>query len=324
MIDLRRLQVLRAVHQHGTVTAAAAALHLTPSAVSHQLRELGRELKLTLIEPQGRGIRLTPAALVVIEHSDALLARWEEAQVAFESYRNGAGGLLRIAGFSTAVSGLIAPACALLKSEHPELSVRVTECEVPDAFDRLLSHDADLVLISPTGSGPDPGDPRFDQQPLMREPLDLLVPAGHPLERQDVVRLSDAAADTWVLPAPGTCDHHQRVMVHCAVAGFTPRIGHHAIEWTAISALVAHGLGISMIPRMAEVPRDHAVVRVPLTEDPVPTRQVLSCVRRGSRDHPLIQHALGALRKIVDAKEVARAAWGSALGAQGLSTRTTS
>lgn len=303
MIDLRRLQVLRAVHRHGTVTAAAAALHLTPSAVSHQLRELGRELKLTLIEPQGRGIRLTPVALVVIEHSDALLARWEEAQVALQAYRNGVGGRLRIAGFPTAMSGLIAPACALLNAEHPELSVQVTEVEAGVGFDQLLSHDADLLLISPSEGGPDPCDPRFDQQPLMSEPLDLLVAVGHPLAQQDGVGLSDAAAETWVLPAPGACDHQQRVMVHCAVAGFTPRVGHHAIEWSAISALVAHGLGISMIPRLAELPRDHAVVRVPLTDGSIPMRQILTCVRRGSRGHPLIQHGLEALEKVVAVKD---------------------
>ncbi|MEV5827735.1 LysR family transcriptional regulator [Spirillospora sp. NPDC052242] len=70
--------MLRLVHRYGTVTSAAEAMHLTPSAVSHHLREPGRELKAPLLEPQGRRVRLTPAALVLVGHADALLARWEE------------------------------------------------------------------------------------------------------------------------------------------------------------------------------------------------------------------------------------------------------
>ena len=60
-VDLRRLHVLRMIDAHGTVTAAAAALHLTPSAVSHQMRQLAREVDVELVEPHGRGVRLTAA-----------------------------------------------------------------------------------------------------------------------------------------------------------------------------------------------------------------------------------------------------------------------
>lgn len=301
MIDLRRLQVLRLVHQHGTVTAAAAALHLTPPAVSHQLKELARELNTPLIEPQGRRIRLTPAALLLVEHSDALFTRWEQARAALENFRAGESGTLRICAFPTAVA-LAAPAAALLRTAHPGLQVQVRECESAAGFDLLLSDDADLLLLTPTDSGPPLDDPRFDQQTLMAEPLDLLVPTGHPLTRRTHVGLLDAAHEPWILPAPGTCDHHHRAMVACAVAGFTPRVAHFATEWSAVAALVAHELGISLIPRLAELPGDHTIVRVPLTADPIPTRQIINCVRRGSRQHPHIQHGLQALRQVIDTR----------------------
>lgn len=307
MIDLRRLQVLRAVHQHGTVTAAAAALHLTPSAVSHQLRELAREVNAPLAEPHGRRVRLTPAALLLVEHADALLARWEEARAALESYRAGESGVLRMCGFPTAVS-LLAPAAARLHDNNPGLRVHVRECESAMGFDLLLSDEADLLLLTPTDSGPSPDDARFDQQTMMSEPLDLLVPAGHPLTRTRHPGLADAGAEPWILPVPGTCDHHDRAMVACAVAGFTPRVAHFATEWNAVAALVAHGLGISLIPRLAELPGVYGLVRVPLTADPVPTRTIMSCVRRGSRENPLIQHGLRALREVVDARAALPAA----------------
>lgn len=307
MIDLRRLQVLRAVHQHGTVTAAAGTLHLTPSAVSHQLRELSRELKTPLIEPQGRRIRLTPAALLLVEHSDDLLARWEQTRAALEAYRTGESGLLRLCGFPTAIS-LLAPAAAQLQRTHSGLQVQVRECESAEGFDMLLSDEADLLLLTPTEGGPSPDDARFDQQTLMSEPMDLLVPVGHPLVRKKRAGLADAGSEPWILPVPGTCDHHHRTMVACAVAGFTPRVAHFATEWTAIAALVANGLGVSLIPRLAELSGDHDVVRVPLTADPVPTRSIMTCVRRGSRANPLIQHGLQALQDVIDARAALPAA----------------
>lgn len=88
-------------------------------------------------------------------------------------------------------------------------------------------------------------------------------------------------------------------MAYCAAAGFTPRLAHMATNWSVIWALVAHGLGVSLVPRLSDGPSDQPVVRVPLTGDGVPRRRVLTCVRRGSRDNPLIVRGLGALRDAV-------------------------
>ncbi|WP_344587095.1 LysR family transcriptional regulator [Actinomadura vinacea] len=301
MIDLRRLQVLRAVHQYGTVTAAAEVLHLTPSAVSHHLRELARELRVPLVEPRGRGIRLTSAAYVVVEHADALLARWEEAQAALESHRAGEAGLLRMCGFATAVVGLLAPAAARLRADRPGLTVQVSECGTADGFDLLLATDADIAVVDPNEDAPPPGDGRFDQHLLVEEPHDLLVPAGHRLAARPAVRLAEAADEPWIIPARGTCHHHERILAYCAASGYNPRVAHYATEWPTISALVGHGLGVSLIPRLAEISSERPVVRVPLTGDPLPVRRVLACVRRGGRDHPLVQHGLRALREVVEA-----------------------
>ncbi|MBQ6643724.1 MAG: LysR family transcriptional regulator, partial [Saccharopolyspora sp.] len=78
MID-PRLAVLQLVAHHGTVTAAAAALHYTPSAVSYQLRQLAEELGVELVTQHGRGIQLTGAARTVLRHAEALHAQAERA-----------------------------------------------------------------------------------------------------------------------------------------------------------------------------------------------------------------------------------------------------
>lgn len=297
MIDLRRLHMLRLVHQYGTVTAAAEALHLTPSAVSHQLRELARELKVPLLEPQGRKVRLTPAAHLLIEHSDDLLAKWEETLADLESHRAGAAGPLRMCGFTTAVGGLIAPAAGALRRDDPGLTVEIRECDTEVALGLLAAGETDIAVIEPSPEAPPPGDPRFDREPLLEEALDLIVPAGHPFTDRAGVQLEDAAGEAWVSVYP--CVHHQQVMAYCAAAGFTPRIAHTATTWSVIWALVANGLGVSLVPRLAGEQADRRVVRVPLVGDGVPRRRVLTCVRRGSRGNPLIDRGLRALRDAV-------------------------
>ncbi|RFS82928.1 LysR family transcriptional regulator [Actinomadura spongiicola] len=291
--------MLRLVHQYGTVTSAAEALHLTPSAVSHHLRELARELKVPLLEPQGRKVRLTPAAHVLVEHADGLLARWEETLAELESHRAGVTGPLRMCGFTTAVGGLIAPAAGALRRDDPELVVEIRECDTDVSMGLLAAGEVDIAVIEPTADAPPPGDPRFQREPLLEEPLDLIVPAVHPLARRPGVRLDDAADEAWVSIQPDACAHHQQIMAYCAAAGFTPRIAHTVSSWSVIWALVAHGLGVSLVPRLADGPSDQPVVRVPLTGDGVPRRRVLTCVRRGSRDNPLIVRGLDALRDAV-------------------------
>lgn len=298
MIDLRRLQVLRAVQHHGMVTSAAEALHLTPSAVSQQIRQLSRDVGVRLLEPHGRRVRLTAAAHVLLDHADALYVRWEEAKADLAAHAEGSPGPLRMCGFPSALAALLAPAAAHLAKTSPERTVSVAEAEAGDCFDRLLTGEADLAVVIPTPAGPAPGDPRFDQAPLLDEAQDLLVPTGHPLATRDAVRLAEAADDPWVTPAPGSCDQHHVVVSACIAAGFTPHVAHHATEWPAVTALVAHGLGVALIPRLATLPAEHNVVRVPLRGDPIPTRRVLTCTRRGARRHPAVAAGLDALGEI--------------------------
>lgn len=291
--------MFRMVHQQGTVTAAAEALCLTPSAVSHHMRELARELKVPILEPQGRGIRLTPAGRLLIGHADALLARWEEAQAELESYRAGLAGPLRIAGFTTAISGLIAPTAGRLRHSHPDLLVQVRECDTAESLDLLVAGEVDLAVVEPIEGGPQPADARLEQSPLLEEPYFLLVPADHPLAREVSIRLEDAADEDWIVADPGACDHSQRVRVLCAAAGFSPRIVHAAAHWLAVWALVGNGLGVSLIPRLAEGPAGQAVVRVPVSRENMMTRRVLTCVRRGSRQNPLIDLGIRVLQEVV-------------------------
>ncbi|HET7302974.1 MAG TPA: LysR family transcriptional regulator [Segeticoccus sp.] len=293
MID-HRLQVLRMVAVHGTVTAAAQALSYTPSAVSHQLAGLSRDLGVPLLAHQGRGVRLTPAARVLLSHLDDLYARWEQIRSEVTSAGGEGVGTLRLCGFSTAAAALLPRVAAQVRAAHPGWSVRIIEADPEECFDLLLADDADVAVVVATGSLPPSIDSRFDQRPLVEDPLDLLLPTDHPLAGQPSVHLAETAAESWITDRPGR-PYHQLLLAACAAAGFTPAMTHRATEWDTGAALVSAGLGVALVPRLARLPAGYDVVRVPLRGDPSPSRHLLTSIRRGSEGQPAIATALQAL-----------------------------
>lgn len=293
MID-PKLTVLQLVAQHGTVTAAAAALHYTPSAVSYQLRQLSEELGVELLTQRGRGIQLTAAARTVLRHADALHAQAERARAELAAITEQPSGTFTLCGFSTAATHLLPPAAASLRERYPQLQVRVIEAEPARCFDLLLAGDADLALVINTADTPSTADERFDQQPLLDDPLDLVVPNHHWLTERRGVTLADAADEPWIVGRPESTYHHL-VRTACMSAGFTPHIAHYADEWDTGTALVAHDFGIILVPRLARLPEDWPVVRLPLQGQPAPARRILAATRLGRRDHPAIAASLATI-----------------------------
>src|SRR5699024_3333525 len=113
--------------------------------------------------------------------------------------------------------------------------------------------------------------------------------------------LSETYNEHWIMDRPGR-PYHQLVLTACSAAGFTPAIAHEATEWDTGAALVAAGLGVALVPRLARIPAGYPIVRVPLRGDPVPARHILTSVRQGSRSHPIIAASLEALEDIARQK----------------------
>jgi DNA-binding transcriptional LysR family regulator len=297
MID-RRLRVLKAIARHGTVTAAAEVCRLTTSAASHQIQALARELDVALLEPVGRGVRLTAAARTLLAHGEVLTAQWERARADLAAHRGGdVGGVLRFCGFSTAAAAVVPRALDHLRREHPALRVHLRESEPARSFDLLASDDTDIAVVVATPDIPPLTDAAFDQHALYDEPLDVLVGPDHRLVGRDDVALSDLAADRWICSNPGRA-YYQLVTLACASAGFAPDIAHYADEWDTGAALVARGFGVALVPRLAELPARHETRRIPISAAPVPIRHVIAAVRAGAADQPTIAAGLAALRHV--------------------------
>ena len=296
MID-RRVRVLRMVATCGTVTGAAEALHYTPSAVSQQLRTLANDLGVELVVQDGRRIRLTPAARVLLDQTESLYARWEEIRGLVALADDGGGGALRLCGFSTAAAALLPRVAAHLRQSQPSWQVRIIEVEPRQCFELLLADQADVAVVVATAELPSADDPRFELNQLLVDPLDLLLPENHRLAHEPHVQLADLADEAWIMDRPGR-PYHQLLQSACAAAGFTPVVSHQAAEWDTGAAMVAAGLGIALIPRLAHPPVGYPVVRVALSGEPAPSRRIVTGIRRGSREHPTIATALRTLAEV--------------------------
>ncbi|MCX4652363.1 LysR family transcriptional regulator [Streptomyces microflavus] len=294
--DVKKLRILRTLRDRGTVTATAEALLMTPSAVSQQLTNLARQLGVELLEPQGRRVRLTDAAHLVLRHAEAVFAQLERADAELTGYLRGEAGEVRVGAFSTAVPALVVPAVRLLRAEdRPGPDVRVREAEAAQAYELLTAGEVDLAL-SLAAHAPTARDPRFSLFPLLADPLDVALPAGHPLADAPALRLADLAADRWIFGGSGPWS--EITTAACEAAGFVPEQAHSAAGWTAILALVEAGMGIALVPRMAsrEQRREGVVMRV--LEADRPRRHVVAAVRHGASSGPAVARVLKALTDV--------------------------
>jgi DNA-binding transcriptional LysR family regulator len=289
MID-PRLRTLQLVAHHGSVTAAARVLHFTPSAISQQLRGLSDELGVTLVEQVGRRMEPTAAGRVLLRHADALHARAEIARAELAAVED-AAGTIGLCGFSTAATTLLAPTAASLRDRFPDLAIQVVQADPARCVDLLLAGDCDLALLVVDDRVPPETDTRFEQRPVLDDPIDLAVPAGHRLAGRSRVTLRDAAAEPWIVSGPHSA-YYRLAVAACQAAGFRPTIAHYSDEWDTGTALVAHGLGIFMLPRLVPLHAGPDVVRVRLSGPAAPVRHIVALTRAGSGEQPTIAHAL--------------------------------
>ncbi|GLZ37418.1 LysR family transcriptional regulator [Actinokineospora sp. NBRC 105648] len=294
MIDPRRLRVLRALADHGTVTAAGQALHLTPSAVSQQLSALESEVGQELLRRKGRRVWLTAAGELLVEHADAVLAELDRAEARMAAYGSGEVGQVRVAAFASAITQVVAPAISALRVSAPGVTVLVRDAEGQQSLPMLLDGEIDIAITMHHRAESAEQDRRVVRDPLYAEPFDALLPPGHRLVGKAEIGLSDLTGDDWVVPLPGNpC--RDVLLAACADAGFAPRVTHTSDDFAAEAALVEVGVGVAMIPRTALRPAD--LPRVVPVSDP-PTRRVFAAIRRGRETHPLVLAVRQALSEV--------------------------
>jgi DNA-binding transcriptional LysR family regulator len=279
MFDVRRLEVLAAAVRERSLSGAARALGITPSAASQAISALETQAGVELLVRQARGVVPTPAGERLALHAEAVIAQLATAE---RELAGAQPGTLRVAAFATAMAGLLPDAVRTFRQEFPSTQVSLVELEPEDARSALRAGEVDLVLVNHDAAlAPDLEGP-WRIQHIVDEPVFVAMPADHrkaPRQRVDLARL---ATDRWVMQIPASpCQ--QLTVRACAAAGFVPDVAATCGDYRSIVALVAAGIGVSLIPRLATHRMDlEGVVLRPARESL--TRRINALVPEGRTD----------------------------------------
>lgn len=294
-MDAGRLRMLRELADHGTVAAVAQVLSMTPSAVSQQLKILQREAGVTLIEPDGRRVRLTDAGRVLVGHADAVLAALDRAQAEMDSYRSTPRGTVSVSFFPSGAAMLLAP--LIIGAAERGVQVLGRDVDVPAARAPAQLADFDIVVVHRDERDTSPWGPRFEALELLREPLDVVLPPGHALAGRGQVRPAELADEHWIGVEGGLMVDD--VLNSIAIlSGVQPRITQRINDFRVVEELVHAGTGIALMPRYVRSARE--LVRVPISDITV-ARRVEAVTRAGAATRPAVAVVLEELAAIASA-----------------------
>lgn len=289
MIELGRLRALCAVAAHGSVTAAAAALHCTPSAVSQHIGKLERETASVLVEKDGRGLRLTEAGRVLVEHATKALAAVEQAEAALAAHHGTVSGRLTIASFPTACRGLLPYALRRLAADHPALLPTLVEADCGFMVEALRRGSVDVAVLDEWPDLAVSYPAEVAHRVIGNDVADIMAPATHPLATGTApVALADLAGERWIGSPAGTVCHEWLLR---ALPDARPDL--LVTEFETQLTLVAAGLGLAFVPRLARTYLPDGVVVREVT--PSPQRRVVVAWRHAVQQRPAIGAAVAAL-----------------------------
>jgi DNA-binding transcriptional LysR family regulator len=269
--SLVALRVFREVAERGTLTAAAAALGYTQSAVSRQIAALERAAGTPLLERRHDGVRLTSAGRIVLRRAAAVVDQ-VDATARELAGLPGEPGAVRLGWFTSAGAALVPRALSALRHTHPGITVTTREGSTPALVRALRAGTLDLALLAsaPPFRPPDAETPPLRLQTLTERSLRIAVPASHPLARREFADVADLQGQRWIAGSG-----EDRVMGVWPGLDERPEIAHTARDWLAKLHLVAAGCGITTVPAVLAPAVPPGVRILPVRGGPAEQRRIL-------------------------------------------------
>jgi molybdate transport repressor ModE-like protein len=259
MLDPKRLEVLRAVAEHGSFSAAAEALSFTQPAVSKQIAALEQQAGTALLERSPRGVRLTQAGSVLVDHATAIAERLSAAEAQLDALASLETGRLRMAAFPSAVATVVSEAVATFGAAHPGVRLSLEERVSEESVDLLRAGEVDLALVATYGDSI-AGFEDLELRHLIDDPTFVALPRGHRLAERQRVPVRELRDEAWVEGRRPDCTRSLDRLG--AAGGFTPRVAFEAVDWIGKQGLVAAGVGVTLVPGLGlAMLREDIVVR---------------------------------------------------------------
>jgi DNA-binding transcriptional LysR family regulator len=301
MFDVKQLRALRAVAEHGSFSAAADALSYTQPAISQQIAALEKRAGTTLVDRGSRGVRLTDAGQVLVDHAEVVIARLAAAEAELDAIAGIRGGRVRLASFPTAGASLLPPAVAVFSDRHPHVELTFVEHEPEEAAQMLRAAELEIAIVFEYSQVDQPEFERMyegiELHPLVDDPMFLALPGGHPLAHKPRVRLQDFSDETWIQE---TGTHSWCGGFHaacCMQSGFEPKVGFQSDDYNVVQGLVAAGVGISLLPGLALTNVREDIVIRSLGKRP-PARRIAAATLAGRYHSPATKAMLEILSEV--------------------------
>ncbi|MEV8468826.1 LysR family transcriptional regulator [Fluviibacterium sp. DFM31] len=275
MLQSRSFRYILAVSQHGSIRKASEVLNIAPSAVNRQILEFERDLGMPLFDRLPRGMKLTSAGEVVIDHILRMDGEIDLMHARLRDLQGLEAGQIRLVAASGLMSSLIATTAAKFCRDHPKVELKINVMALEEIVEAVGEGTANL------GLGFDlPRESRLSTLASMHQPLGFIVPPDHRLAGYPALRLSDCVGEPLILPPPGS---GIRILLDAAFAEcrIDPKI---IIESNSVELrkhLVRQGAGLSIlssVDTLGDV-AEGLLVHVPLADPAVPG-QTLKLVSR--------------------------------------------
>lgn len=292
-MDVRHLDLLRELAERGSVTAVARATHRTPSAVSQQLQTAQRELGARLVESVGRGVRLTEAGELLARRAVDVATVLADVRAEWDAYRDDPTGVVSVMALASAGEFLLPG--ALVALEGSGIRVECHDADVAEADWAAMAKDHDLVIGHSLRDRPPPGTEGLRVGRIVREPLDIALPAGHRLVGRGALQPAELVSEPWIgVPLGFPFDTVLQSIED--ETGASLRVVQRLRDNRLVEALVAAGCGLAVLPRFTTRPRED-VVLAPLAG--IDTGRHIVAIQRPDRARRL------AVRRVLTAIEEA-------------------
>jgi DNA-binding transcriptional LysR family regulator len=301
-MELRHLRYFAAVAEELHFGRAAARLGIAQPPLSQQIQQLERELGVELLSRARRRVALTEAGRVFLREAREILQRAAAAATAAQRAARGETGSLAVGMVASATYGAAPRIFRSFRARHPDVAVSLAVMNTGAQVAALRAGAIQLGLARPPF-----GDETLVTEPLLHEPVVVALPEGHPLEARERLRLPALAREPFVLfprhQRPGWYDFVQGL---CRDAGFRPVVAQEAPDLASAMALVAAGIGLTIIPESVQDLRRSGVAYRPIV--PPAPRTTLVALRRPEDQLPVVDRFLAVAREVLAAPDGGRAA----------------